>query len=214
LTAPKRHPALILPRLTPAYDLFIRTFMPERRFKRELIAGARINSTSRVLDMGAGTGTLGIMVKDSVPSARISGIDGHLAILRLARQKVVRAQANIAFTNGDVTALPYPSESFDRVLSSLVFSLLSMENKRLAVSEAYRVLTAGGEFHVADYGPAHTTWGRWMAPLVRNFGPTAENLAGVLPAIFQEMDFEDVREGGCFATLFGTLSIVSGRKPV
>jgi hypothetical protein len=74
------------------------------------------------------------------------------------------------------------------------------------------VLRNGGELHVADFGPPHTRWGRWMTPLVRRFERTAENLDGLLPKLFRGAGFTNVEEVARFTALFGTISILSGRK--
>jgi ubiquinone/menaquinone biosynthesis C-methylase UbiE len=210
---PHRYPALMLDRLTPIYDLFVRLFMPEMQFKRDLIARARIAAGHRVLDLGAGTGTLAIMIKQMQPDAQIIGLDGDPEILTIARQKAARAGAEVTFDLGHVAALPYPDESFDRVVSSLVMSLLSREDKQLAVREAYRVLQRGGELHIADFGPPHTRWGRWVAPVMRRFERMADNLDGLLPTMFREAGFDNVEEAARFATVFGTLAILYGRRP-
>jgi SAM-dependent methyltransferase len=109
--------------------------------------------------------------------------------------------------------LPYPERTFDRVLSSLVMSVLDSEQKRLAIREAHRVLKQRGEIHIVDFGPPHTRWGRWVAPKVRRFEPVAGNLDGVLTVLHREAGFEQVTEGERFATLFGTIMILSGIKP-
>lgn len=209
-----RYPALMLSWLTPIYDLFVRLFMPEKQFKRDLIARARIVAGHRVLDLGAGTGTLAIMIKQIQPDAQITGLDGDAEILAIARDKASRAGVDLNFNLGYATALPYPAESFDRVLSSLVMSLLSREDKQLAVQEAYRVLRRGGELGIADFGAPHTRWGRGVTPLMRRFERMSDNLDGLLPAMFREAGFENVEEVARFATLFGTLSILYGRKGV
>jgi hypothetical protein len=52
-------PALLHRRLTPVYDLFARAFLRDARLKSELVARARIGPGH----LGAGTGTLAILVK-------------------------------------------------------------------------------------------------------------------------------------------------------
>lgn len=206
------YPAMVHSGLTPIYDLFARLALRERRFKRDLIARAQIAPGHRVLDLGAGTGTLAIQVVQVQPEAHLTGLDGDPEILAIARGKASRAGVNVSFDLGNVTALPYSGESFDRVLSTLVFSLLSREGKQLAIREAYRVLRTGGELHFVDFGPPQTHWGRWVAPLMRRWDPLADNLDGCLPAMFQAAGFENVVEVARFATVFGTLVTLSGRK--
>ncbi len=188
--------------------------MPEIRFKRALIAQASITAGQRVLDLGAGTGTLAIMIKQAQPDAQVTGLDGDPEILSIAREKASLSGADIEFDVGNATALPYGDQSFDRVVSTLVMSLLSRTEKRLAILEAYRVLRNGGELHIADFGSPHTRWGHVVAPLVRRFEPISDNLDGLLPAMFQEAGFEAIEEVARFATVFGTLSILSGKKPL
>lgn len=208
-----RYPALIVGWLTPVYDLFARLFIPETKLKRDLIAHAHLAPGHRLLDLGAGTGTLAIMIKQVQLEVEVTGLDSDPEILAIARDKAGRAGADITFDLGTATALPYPNESFDRVLSSLVTSLLSDEDKRRALREAYRVLRGGGELHIADFGPPHTRWARWVAPRVRRFEPIAGNLEGLLPVMFREAGFANVEAAPRLATLFGTLWIVSGNKP-
>lgn len=209
-----RYPALLLEWLTPIYDLFARLFMPEMQFKRDVIGHACIAPGHRVLDLGSGTGTLAIMLKQIHPDALVTGLDGDTQILSIAREKASRSGVDVAFDLGSAIALPFPSQTYDCILSTLVMSVLSREEKRLAIQESYRVLKRGGELHIGDFGPPHTSWGRIVAPIVRRFEPISDNLGGLLPSMLREAGFEYVEEVARYATLFGTLSILSGRKPV
>src|SRR3990172_11651005 len=119
-----RYPALLLDWLTPIYDLFARLFVPEKQFKRDLIVHARIAPGHRVLDLGAGTGTLAIMIKQIYPDAQVIGIDSDPAILSIAREKASHLGVEVAFEIGNAAFLPYPDQSFDQVLSTLVMSVL------------------------------------------------------------------------------------------
>lgn len=208
----QHYPALLSDRLTPVYDLFARLFMPERRFKEALIHQAGISPGQRVLDLGAGTGTLAGMIKKAQPRASVWGIDSDPKILALARAKSNRMGVAAAFACGSLLALPFSRESFEQAVSTLVMSLLDPGSKTLAIREAYRVLTAGGKLHIADFGPPHTGWGRRVAPRLRHFEPIASNLDGLLPVMFQEAGFDQIQEGPRFATFFGTIMILSGRK--
>lgn len=166
-----------------------------------------------MLDLGAGTGTLAIMIKQIQPEAQVTGLDSDLEILSIAHDKAFRSGVKITFEPGDATRLPYSDESFDRVLSTLVMSLLSREEKTLAIHEAYRVLRKSGEIHIADFGQPDTRWGRLVAPVIRCFEPISDNLDGLLPMLFRGAGFVNIAETRRYATFFGTVSILSGLKP-
>jgi ubiquinone/menaquinone biosynthesis C-methylase UbiE len=152
------------------------------------------------------------MIKQIQPGSQVIGLDGDLAILSIAREKASRSGVKITFEPGNATRLPYSDRSFDRVLSTLVMSLLSTEEKTQAILEAYRVLRNNGEIHIADFGQPHTRWGRLVAPVERRFEPISANLDGLLPVLFQDAGFANITETRHYATLFGTISILSGLK--
>jgi ubiquinone/menaquinone biosynthesis C-methylase UbiE len=67
-------PALGADWLTPLYDT-VAFLARERSFKRRLVEVARIAAGHDVLDIGCGTGTLALLVKQSCPGARVTGLD-------------------------------------------------------------------------------------------------------------------------------------------
>jgi SAM-dependent methyltransferase len=206
-------PALGLNWLTPLYDPLLRWVLREEEFKRHLIRNAHISPGQRVLDLGCGTATLTIMLKQAHPQATVIGLDGDPKILEIGRKKTQQAGVEVVLDKGMAYQLPYPNQYFDRVLSSLVLHHLTTDNKRRALQDVVRVLLPGGEFHVVDFGKPHTTWGRLIAPVIWRLEQASDNISGRLPEMFRQAGLEQVNESAQFGTLFGTLSIYQGRKP-
>lgn len=80
----------------------------------------------------------------------------------------------------------------------------------------FRVLKAGGEFHIADWGRPRNALMRVLFTPVRSldgFENTKDNIEGRLPELFTTGDFEDVQLRSELSTLFGTLAFYSGKKP-
>jgi ubiquinone/menaquinone biosynthesis C-methylase UbiE len=59
--------------------------MRESRFKRQLVSQAKIEKGHRVLDLGCGTGTLTILIKQTHPEAAVVGLDGDAKVLEITR---------------------------------------------------------------------------------------------------------------------------------
>ncbi|MDQ3009503.1 MAG: methyltransferase, partial [Acidobacteriota bacterium] len=80
-------PALSFDRLTPLYDFVARWTTNETAFKKALIGQMNLQPGQRLLDLGCGTGTLTIAIKQTYPSAEVHGLDGDQRILEIARKK-------------------------------------------------------------------------------------------------------------------------------
>lgn len=198
-------PALRWRWLTPLYDPLLRWVMRETRFKAHVIAQMALRPGMQVLDLGCGTGTLTVMIKQRHPEVVVSGIDGDAEVLRIAREKASTAGMPISWQRGLATDLPYAPGSFDRVVSSLMLHHLPVAAKRRTLEEIYRVLRPGGRFHVLDFGPPFSLYTRVAAAVVRHLEETAEQLDGRLPRLLRESGFDDVHEDGRFTTLVGPL---------
>jgi ubiquinone/menaquinone biosynthesis C-methylase UbiE len=199
-------PALKYHCLTPLYDGVLRLFLRDHVFKSQLIRQARISEGAEVLDLGCGTATLTIMIKQAHPRAQVFGLDIDPAILRLARVKARRAGTEIRFDQGNAVQLPYEDRSFDRILSSLFFHHLETDQKQRAARELARVLRSGGELHIVDFGKPHTRLMRAISLVVGRLEQAADNVAGRLPVFLEQAGFTEVAETAHHPTLVGTLS--------
>ena len=212
MSSPKTYtPALRFHRLTGAYDWVLSRTMPEKAFKSALLRQASIAPGHCVLDFGCGTGTLTLMAQAAVQEAQIMGVDVDEGALNIARAKA--ASANSAVTFLKISSGPFEDQSFDRVLSCLVFHHLRRDEKVAALAECRRVLRPSGEIHIADWGLPGSSLlraGFFLTQLLDGFDTTRDNVLGHLPALLSEAGFVDVVETGHFPTVFGSLRLLRG----
>lgn len=117
------------------------------------------SGAGRVLDLGAGTGRSSIMVLNERPEATLVASDlfggsfeshfGH----GLDPKERLRANLKAAGVDGrasietaDMLKLPFPTASFDAVVSAYAMDHLGRAGARTALGEAHRVLKPGGDF--------------------------------------------------------------------
>jgi SAM-dependent methyltransferase len=216
-TPPTRYvPALRFRLLTRLFDPILALTLPEGERKARLVAQADLRPGHRVLDLGAGTGTLALMLEQAQPEARVVGIDGDPEILGLARRKVAEAGRQVQFVEALADDLPFPTGSFDRVVSSLVFHHLDRATKGRALAEARRVLRPGATLHILDWGKAQDPLMRLAyltVQLLDGFATTADNVRGDLVPLMEEAGFVQVRETERRRTAFGTLSLYRAEAP-
>jgi ubiquinone/menaquinone biosynthesis C-methylase UbiE len=208
-------PALGYSWLSSLYDPVVRVTTRERRFKQELIKQASLLPGMVVLDLACGTGTLAVWVNKAEPHVELIGLDSDKKVLSIARAKAKKERADIRFEQGLATALPYDDARFDRVLSSLFFHHLNLDDKRRALAELYRVLKSNGELHIADWGRSTGFTMRlafYFVQILDGFENTRDNVAGRLPELIGEAGFQKVRLRNEINTIFGTLSLITAHK--
>lgn len=118
----------------------------QRYIKYKSIKNLNIKPHDKIIDLCCGTGDLSIIIKQIEPQADVTGIDFSDKMLEVAKQK----SQNIQYLQGDVTALPYPDNTFDCAVMG--FGLRNIQNAEKAVEEAYRILKPGGCFMHLDFG--------------------------------------------------------------
>ena len=115
------------------YDRF-RSNSPE--YLEILMQHCNIKSSSRVLDLGSGTGTAAGFIA-SKTSARVVGVDASIGMLQTARSK----DDSLQYVNADATRLPFPDGLFDAIYS--IYMLHHLPDPLPAIRECFRVLGHG-----------------------------------------------------------------------
>lgn len=208
-------PALRFRSLTPAFDSVVRVTSRERHVKEALLDAAAVTGGEHVLDLGAGTGTLALMLKRRSPEARVTGLDADPEVLALARGKARDAGVEVELVEGRSTDLPFEDGSLDVVVSTLFFHHLTTADKRRTAAEVARVLRPGGRLHVADWGrPADLLMALLFLGIraFDGFEVTRANARGELPAIFAAAGLSDVREDLQMRSPLGTIALYSARR--
>ena len=115
------------------------------RYIEQALSGVPMDFTGKLLEVPVGTGVLTMPIYKDLPEAQITCLDYSADMMNAAKQKADRAGIkNITFLQGDVSALPFPDESFDIVLSLNGFH--AFPDKEAAYRETNRVLKKGGTF--------------------------------------------------------------------
>lgn len=208
-------PALRFTSLTKFYDPLMATVLRESAWKAQLVDQVDVQDGMDILDLGCGTGTLTLLLARTAPGAHVVGVDADPDALERGRRKADESGATLELVKAMAGSLPVPDASFDRVVSSLVFHHLTLDDKRAALTEARRVLRIGGELHIADWGRPHDALMRVAflpVQLLDGFETTSDNVRGALPALISAAGFEGVHETRRRRTVFGTLSLIRARR--
>jgi len=136
------------------YDAMMWTQPGLDRWRGRLIAGA----AGHVLEVGCGTG-LGL--RHYSEEAHVVGLDPALEALAKARRRV----PGTPLVNGSAEALPFADDSFDCVVSSLVFC--SVPDPRRGLAEVRRVLKAEGRLLMLEHVQARSRIGARLLDTVQ-----------------------------------------------
>ena len=173
-------------------------------YLEKALSGIPEDFSGKLLEVPVGTGVLTMPVWQSLPQADITCLDYSPDMMASAKEKAKRLGiANVAFTQGDVGALPFADESFDIVLSLNGFH--AFPDKEAAYRETCRVLKKGGTFCGCFYIQGEcgrTDWfirhlyqpkGFFTAPY-----ETQNSLRERLSRMYQSAEVSAVEGIGCF----------------
>jgi len=151
----------------------------QARMRDTVLATLEWEGTGRLLDVGCGNGALAIDAARRHPGVQAVGIDywGRLWEYSLEccenNARLAAVSERTTFRKASAASLPFPDESFDIVVSNMVFhEVQEAKDKREVVREALRVLKKGGLFVFQDLFLWRAAYGEAQALVsaVRSWG--------------------------------------------
>ncbi|MDV2994987.1 MAG: 2-methoxy-6-polyprenyl-1,4-benzoquinol methylase, mitochondrial [Chroococcidiopsis sp. SAG 2025] len=105
---------------------------------------------SRIIDLGCGTGSTTLMLKQAFPQAEVIGLDLSPYMLVRAEDKAKSTGLSIQWLHGNAEETKLPAASFDLVTISLLFHETPVQVTQAILRESFRLLKVGGEAIVLD----------------------------------------------------------------
>jgi ubiquinone/menaquinone biosynthesis C-methylase UbiE len=119
---------------------------------QKLLARLALTTTSRVLEVGAGSGFYSVAVARAISAGHLEVLDLQPEMLEKARRKLEAAGLfNVGYTLADAGALPFEADSFDVIF--LVAVLGEIADQKSFLRQARRVLKSGGILSVSEHLP-------------------------------------------------------------
>ena len=133
-------------RVAGVYDVFVNVINRKTHQKLKKIVSSLIGPDDTVLECACGTGLLSAVIAEKC--RQLTATDFSEKMLKKA-EKNCRAFRNITYDQADITALPCPDSSFDKVVAANVIHLL--DNPLATISELNRVCKDGGMLIIPTY---------------------------------------------------------------
>ena len=177
------------------YDLFTSPFGQGDRFFQQLAELAGIREGDRVLDVGCGTGTLGIREKEMAgDKGYVAGIDASKQMISIAQEKVTKKNTDVDFKPGLIEDIPYDDNYFDVVTSSMMTHHLPSFLKKKGFQEVFRVLKPEGHFLLVDFGKPDNLFAKFFIYLLLYWTEsTRANIQGMIPELLEKAGFKQVK---------------------
>lgn len=138
-------------RIAGRYNLMNRlmTFGQDLRWRRFMIAKARLKPGERLLDLATGTGDIAFEALKATPSAQVVGGDFSLGMMVVGKNLPMGNR--VQWSGADALNLPFPENSFDALTAG--YLMRNVIDIPRAFAEQLRVLKPGGRLVILDTSP-------------------------------------------------------------
>ncbi|MBW4434709.1 MAG: methyltransferase domain-containing protein [Pelatocladus maniniholoensis HA4357-MV3] len=193
-----------------SYDAITQYVLPpnETWIRQALIDAIKV-VPQRIIDLGCGTGSTTLMLKQAFPDAEVIGLDLSPYMLVRAAHKAESANLHIHWRHGTAENTKLASNSFDLVTASLLFHETPPAISETILREAFRLLRVGGQVVILDGNQKILRQTEWLdnvfeEPYIREYGNGSVD-AWMGAAGFAAVQTQDV---------WWTNQVTSGTKPI
>jgi len=154
------------PSAAVSYDPITQYVLPphETVVRQGLIDAVRVKPR-RIIDLGCGTGSTTLMLKQAFPEAEVVGLDLSPYMLVVADMKAQKAGLNIQWLHGNAESVAFPDGSFDLVAASLLFHETPPAVSRAILRESFRLLKVGGQVAILDGNQKTLRQTEWLTDI-------------------------------------------------
>lgn len=196
---------------TSAYDRLLALLTREATWRAKLLEALAPKPGERILDVGCGTGSFAILIKQAEPGAQIVGLDPDPEARRIAVAKAEIAGVEIEWHSGFARDAANFGQ-FDKVVSSLVFHQVPVEEKCAGLAAMFKATKPDGRVLIADYAEQRSWLMRQAFKIVQSADGrtnTQPNADGFLEQELGRICGAPQTAGWSLDTPTGTISIFS-----
>ncbi len=125
------------------FDQRVSRMGPLDALVKQIVSHLGPQESHRVLDLGTGTGRLGMVLQPLLPYGAVIGLDSGKGMLRVAEEKIRNQRIeNFLLVRGRAELLPFRRRCFDS--ACLMLSFHHFEEPARALRELHAVLKPGG----------------------------------------------------------------------
>lgn len=198
------------PGASVSYDAVTQyVIQPNETWVRQSLVDAIQGQPQRILDLGCGTGSTTVLLKQAFPAAEVIGLDFSPYMLFMADRKAKAAGLKIKWLHGNAEQTKFPEASFDVVTASLLFHETPPAVTKIILRESFRLLKAGGQVLILDGNQKTLRQAEWLndifeEPYIKAYA------AGNLDAWMGAAGFEAVET----RDLWWVHQVTTGIKPI
>jgi ubiquinone/menaquinone biosynthesis C-methylase UbiE len=182
---------------------------PNETWVRQALIDAVKVQPRRILDLGCGTGSTTLILKQAFPQAEVIGLDLSPYMLIRAADKARTADLDIIWRHGNAEKTSFPDAAFDLVTAALLFHETPVGVSQTILQECFRLLVAGGQVLILDGNQKTLRQLDWLnnvfeEPYIREYA--ADSIDARMGAVgFEAVRTEDV---------WWIHQVTSGVKPI